>query len=640
MPDEQLKDSFTGDARGLERAANNAATALNKVEKEAGQASTAIGNIPKGSKQAETALLNASKASEKVTASLKTQITVSDQASQAAARMASGATAAGGSIAKTTTNFTGLTRVIQDLPFGFIAISNNLEQLLPAAGGLGLAFSAIVAAISFAQLGLSNWTRGLKGSQASIDDNTISLGLLGKELENIKDDIDDFNNALDYANKIGKIRVDINIGKGLKADLLDLRGQSIGNLTLTDQLEKEGRKAESIASEIRKNLIEDLTLPENDRFFKAFDKGALDALDDVPDKIKKQYDKLKKAEKTQKDVSEQIVKARENQNVIYAQIKQKKIDIQEDSNKKADEASKKALADQKKRQREAEENLKKYLEERSRIIAEASKDFAEIKIFTLPDVGDPKDNTVLFQRLQKNLVEQARKLLPVNIKLPAQVEFDATIHGLDATKTIPLKIQPSIQMDIDAAERAQKEMEQLIASFNNSLQGTVTGAVGNIAESIGAAIAGDSFENVFKTIIGSAGDFLQQLGKLLIQIAIKIELFKKALFTWAVAHPALAIAAGVGLIAAGAFIKSTVLPKPKGFAEGGLVSGPVLGLVGEGPGTNRSNPEVIAPLNKLKDMIGSTSTEFPQYLPVFSMSHDKFRLWYARANSYGNTFGR
>ena len=39
------------------------------------------------------------------------------------------------------------------------------------------------------------------------------------------------------------------------------------------------------------------------------------------------------------------------------------------------------------------------------------------------------------------------------------------------------------------------------------------------------------------------------------------------------------------------------------FADGGIVSGPTLGLMGEYPGS-RSNPEVIAPLDKLKGMIG------------------------------------
>ncbi len=35
-----------------------------------------------------------------------------------------------------------------------------------------------------------------------------------------------------------------------------------------------------------------------------------------------------------------------------------------------------------------------------------------------------------------------------------------------------------------------------------------------------------------------------------------------------------------------------------------MVTGATLGLVGEGPGTSMSNPEVIAPLDKLKTMMG------------------------------------
>lgn len=42
------------------------------------------------------------------------------------------------------------------------------------------------------------------------------------------------------------------------------------------------------------------------------------------------------------------------------------------------------------------------------------------------------------------------------------------------------------------------------------------------------------------------------------------------------------------------------------FADGGIVSGPTLGLMGEYGGA-RSNPEVIAPLDKLKGMIGDRS---------------------------------
>ena len=44
-----------------------------------------------------------------------------------------------------------------------------------------------------------------------------------------------------------------------------------------------------------------------------------------------------------------------------------------------------------------------------------------------------------------------------------------------------------------------------------------------------------------------------------------------------------------------------------GFADGGIISGPTLGLMGEYPGA-RSNPEVVAPLDKLKSMIGGGQT--------------------------------
>ena len=40
------------------------------------------------------------------------------------------------------------------------------------------------------------------------------------------------------------------------------------------------------------------------------------------------------------------------------------------------------------------------------------------------------------------------------------------------------------------------------------------------------------------------------------------------------------------------------------MANGGLVTGATLAMVGEGPGTSMSNPEVVAPLDKLKSMIG------------------------------------
>ena len=62
----------------------------------------------------------------------------------------------------------------------------------------------------------------------------------------------------------------------------------------------------------------------------------------------------------------------------------------------------------------------------------------------------------------------------------------------------------------------------------------------------------------------------------------------------------LALAAAAGSVVGSLFNK--IIPP---FADGGMVSGATLAMVGEGPGTSAVNPEVIAPLDKLQGMIGN-----------------------------------
>lgn len=65
-----------------------------------------------------------------------------------------------------------------------------------------------------------------------------------------------------------------------------------------------------------------------------------------------------------------------------------------------------------------------------------------------------------------------------------------------------------------------------------------------------------------------------------------------------------AIVAGLGA-AEVATIASTPIP----FAKGGLVTGPTLGLIGEGSGTSAFNPEVVSPLDKLMRMMGGNRVD-------------------------------
>tara|TARA_R100000655_G_scaffold17342_1_gene37095 strand:+ start:655 stop:2430 length:1776 start_codon:yes stop_codon:yes gene_type:complete len=64
------------------------------------------------------------------------------------------------------------------------------------------------------------------------------------------------------------------------------------------------------------------------------------------------------------------------------------------------------------------------------------------------------------------------------------------------------------------------------------------------------------------------------------------------------------IAGGAAGLANTAF--NSLIPE---FAQGGLVTGPTLGLIGEGSGTSAFNPEVISPLDKLMAMMGASRVD-------------------------------
>lgn len=126
----------------------------------------------------------------------------------------------------------------------------------------------------------------------------------------------------------------------------------------------------------------------------------------------------------------------------------------------------------------------------------------------------------------------------------------------------------------------------------------------SMASSIGNALTavvvngGSAFAALGQVILGTLGDLLVQMGTAAIAAA---ELSK----TFAI--PIVGTAAGIAAVALGTLLKGLSSRVQSGgftaFANGGIVSTPTLGLVGEYAGA-RQNPEVIAPLDKLKSMIG------------------------------------
>ena len=107
----------------------------------------------------------------------------------------------------------------------------------------------------------------------------------------------------------------------------------------------------------------------------------------------------------------------------------------------------------------------------------------------------------------------------------------------------------------------------------------------------------DASEQSSKDIIKSAKNAAREQIKIALATAVAEQM--KSIFANVPFPFNLALAAAAGSIVGSLFAK--VIPA---FANGGMVTGATLAMVGEGPGTSMSNPEVIAPLDKLKSMIG------------------------------------
>lgn len=116
--------------------------------------------------------------------------------------------------------------------------------------------------------------------------------------------------------------------------------------------------------------------------------------------------------------------------------------------------------------------------------------------------------------------------------------------------------------------------------------------------SFGQSLAG-GIQNVFTQLAEGSKSFGQIMGDILKQLLIKLA-------SMAVAFAIITAMTGGAVGSFGSFMKSGMgLPDfgATPMASGGIVSGPSHILAGEYPGA-KSNPEIIAPLSKLKGMMG------------------------------------
>ena len=210
--------------------------------------------------------------------------------------------------------------------------------------------------------------------------------------------------------------------------------------------------------------------------------------------------------------------------------------------------------------------------------------------------------------------EDAKQLQGLSApELKAKLE----LVGLDEAKA---KLEALKKMLDTAPEGQRKEIEKLIPVWQNYVDTLQSGKKENTDATQVMGALSQGMSQFGQAVGGAAGQWLQWGSNLMSAVAAAIPAImaltqakqeETTANTAAAASGAASSVASipvVGAVMAVAAIASVIAAManvPK-FAKGGVVSGPTLALVGEYGGAS-NNPEVIAPLDKLRGIIGEAS---------------------------------
>lgn len=162
----------------------------------------------------------------------------------------------------------------------------------------------------------------------------------------------------------------------------------------------------------------------------------------------------------------------------------------------------------------------------------------------------------------------------------------------------------SFRKAYETAKMFAEKYKELGNEIANVMHRTSVDTIAGMAEIAGAMVMGEaSFADLGGFLLGQFAGLLDQLGRMFIQYGISVESFVKALALGPTPMgAALAVGAGIAMVAAAGAIRASMSKAAGGdipaMAEGGIVTGPTLALIGEG-----RESEAVIPLSKLNTMM-------------------------------------
>lgn len=536
---------------------------------------------------------------------------------------------AGSAVRANNQNYMNFGRVIQDLPYGINGIANNLTQLIPSAGALGLAFTALVTAVTFAQIGFGAWTRGLNENKKALDNSK-------KASEEYLASLDQVTQAqLKGAQNAQKEVIELKTLYGITQDTTistKQRKDAVDELQSQYPAYFKNIRDEAFLAGSAKSAYEELTTAiiatgkaraAQDLIVKNASRGFENEqkLADLEKSRLKQVNAVTKAKQMQAAVDEQGTASLTAGGGSITAAKDL-FDATKDL-----ENTQRQIANIK-----TDNNIldKRNLDLTKAITAEVKKG-ADLAggIGDLPNAG-PRSK-MQFNKLEGKAAKP-KDFIDPTFAYRQEVGMKATLDVLNKYQSGVEQFSQNLSA---SQERAIAGSLEFNARFQESLEAlgtsTIVGGISSGFSSIGAAIVEGSnvFEAAGQALLGTISSFLGELGQMLIKKGVASIAAGVALNIILPGSGARNISGGAALVAAGAALsvgsgalgsvgkggRQGQLNPVTAFATGGIVSGPTNAIVGEYSGA-KNNPEVIAPLNKLKSMLGNQEPFF-QVIPIF-----------------------
>jgi hypothetical protein len=529
---------------------------------------------------------------------------------------------AGQSVKKSNMQWTNFALVLQDLPYGFRGIQNNLPALLGGiagvAGPLYLAGSAVIAFFT------------------AVDNGMIKIGNSVKLTTKYSEEA-----ASLYASEIvrlnGLYKAATNVNISMNERILaakTLKDLYPGLLSQYSQEEITLGKADAAFKKLTTTLwayakakaaqtaLEEIATKQNDLIIKRadlLDEFSKNNINNYSKEADYTADGIRLMSRYDLELDKRTRLLRENASAYnnleaaaakYLKIQEANInaevkiqEFKEDPAKateKAAKAAKKKLEDAKKEADKLALYIKKRLSAsggETTYVGEPAADPSNVaKLFK--DKMDyekkaSKDRVAFLKEQYQLEVSEAEgsfdkiKLAEENMRMALDKGFmDGSIKLTEYIDAIIELRKKSNQTVLAESKAAMAEMLKMGVGIMNAL-GPALDMLLEKGASIGEVLS-KAFEDVIKKLI-----------KVAIAAAIAVALLS-LIFPGTVAKAGGAMKMFGNLVGGGMGLGSQL------FANGGIVSGPTMGLMGEYPGA-QNNPEVVAPLDKLKDMIGGGS---------------------------------